>query len=136
MRFSCAAALWIAAVGLCGCGEKASGPATTTVEGKLVFTKGGNVETLASKQARIQFQSVDQPEVLAVGQIQPDGTFTVATLAEGGGRKGAVPGKHRVRLLLAERDERLVAPQFLDFAKSGITVELPSDQPIEVKIWK
>ena len=121
----------------CGCGKaKTTGPQTVPVRGKVVFTKGGTVKALADKQARIELESVDQPGVRAAGPIQEDGTFEVATVtAEGGGNTGAVPGKHRVRIDL-EDAQRLVAPQFLDFAKSGITITLPSDQPLEVKVWR
>ena len=60
----------------------------------------------------------------------------VATVTvEGGGNSGAVSGTHRVRIDL-EGAERIVAPQFLDFTKSGITIKVPSDEPVEVKIWR
>ncbi len=140
MRSSFAAGMVLSAVvviAICGCGKaKTTGPQTVPVRGKIVFTKGGTVKVLADKQARIELESVDQPGVRAAGPIQEDGTFEVATVtAEGGGNSGAVPGKHRVRIDL-EDAQKLVAPQFLDFAKSGITITLPSDQPIEVKVWR
>jgi hypothetical protein len=120
----------------CGSGKQATGPKTVPVRGKVVFTKGGDVKTLFDRQARIEFDSVDQPGVRAVGQIEEDGGFKVATVVEGGGSVGAVPGKHRVRFLLDERDERFIAPQFLDFQKSGVTVTVPSEQPVEIKVWR
>jgi predicted small lipoprotein YifL len=125
------------AISLTGCGDSsAKGPKTIPVQGKLVFMKGGNVKTLADRQARIEFESVDQPGLRAVGPIAEDGSFTVATVAEEGGSQGAVPGTHRVRLLLDERDEKFVAPQFLDFVKSGLKITIPSDKPIEIQIWR
>jgi hypothetical protein len=120
----------------CGGSTQATGPKTVPVRGKVVFTKGGDVKTLFDRQARIEFDSVDQPGVRAVGQIEEDGGFKVATVVEGGGSVGAVPGKHRVRFLLDERDEKFIAPQFLDFQKSGVTVMLPSEQPVEIKVWR
>ncbi len=141
MRSVFAAGLALTAVVMiatCGCGKSAptGGPKTAPVRGKVVFTRGGTVKALADKQARIELESVDHPGVHAVGPIQEDGTFEVATVTEQGGNNGAVPGKHRVRLDLEDSAARLVAPQFLDFAKSGITINVPSDQPIEVQIWR
>ena len=126
------------AMTVCGCGKSktTTGPATLPVRGKVVFTRGGTVKALADKQARIELESVDQPGMRAVGPIQEDGSFEVATITTEGGSTGAVPGKHRVRLDLEENAAKLVAPQFLDFAKSGITITLPSEQPVEVKVWR
>src|SRR3954466_14194274 len=93
-----------------GCGAGPKGPDTVPVRGKIVFTKGGDVSALAGRQARIELESVDQPGVRAIGSIAEDGSFTVATITKEGGSHGAVPGEHRVRLLLDERDEKMVAP--------------------------
>jgi hypothetical protein len=41
-----------------------------------------------------------------------------------------------VRLDLEENAQKLVAPQFLDFVKSGVKVTVPSEGPIEVKVWR
>ena len=128
--------LFAALVPGCSRGRQATGPKTAPVRGKVVFTKGGDVKTLFDRQARIEFESVDQPGVRAVGMIEEDGSFKVATVVEGSGSIGAVPGTHRVRFLLDERDEKFLAPQFMDFQKSGITVKVPSEQPIEVKVWR
>lgn len=120
-----------------GCGAKTEkGPDTVPVRGKIVFTKGGDVKSLFNRQGRIEFESVDQPGVHAAGAIEEDGSFTVATIVDGAGSTGAVPGKHRVRLDLDDSSEKLVAPQFLRFDKSGITITLPSDQPVEVSVWR
>jgi hypothetical protein len=143
MRFATAAVLLLFLSSgslLSGCGSKSAtdgkGPPTVPVKGKVIFMRGGTLKSLADKQARIELESVDQPGVRAVGPIQEDGTFEVATITPEGGSMGAVPGKHRVRLDLEENAAKLVAPQFLDSAKSGITITLPSDQPVEVKIWR
>ena len=50
--------------------------------------------------------------------------------------EGLVSGSHRVRLNLDDVAASLVAPQFLEFKTSGITVKVPSDQPLEVKVWR
>jgi hypothetical protein len=140
MRFCCLGVLLsMFAVGfVSGCGKKeatGNGPATEPVHGKLVFTKGGDVKSLYDKQARIEFESIDKPGVRAVGALEEDGSFTVATITPEGGSPGAVKGKHRVRLDLEDNAQRLVAPQFLDAKKSGITVTVPSDE-IKVEVWK
>lgn len=120
----------------CAKSDSSKGPKTLPVRGKVVFTKGGDVKTLSSRQARIEFESVDQPGIRAAGMIAEDGGFQVATVTENGSSLGAVPGTHRVRLLLDERDEKFIGPQFLDFKKSGITVKVPSEQPIEINVWR
>src|SRR6478752_6891698 len=76
--------------------DSSKGPKTVPVRGKVVFTKGGDVKTLFSRQARIEFESVDQPGMRAAGMIEEDGGFQVATVAESGSSLGAVPGTHRV----------------------------------------
>jgi hypothetical protein len=127
----------VMAITVCGCTKsKTTGPETIPVRGRVVFTRGGSVKSLADKQARIELESVDQRGVRALGPIQEDGSFEVATVTAEGSNIGAVPGTHRVRLDLEDNAARLVAPQFLDFAKSGITITLPSDQPVEIKVWR
>jgi tripartite-type tricarboxylate transporter receptor subunit TctC len=127
---------------------KGTGPAMTDLLGGQVDLlcdqstnttgqiKGGEVKALFLRQARIELESIAQPGVHAVGPIEEDGSFTVATATAEGSGAGAVPGAHRVRLDLEDNAQKLVAPQFLDFLKSGIVIKVPSDQPIEVKVWR
>ena len=122
-----------------GCGSKpqsGAGPATEPVRGKVVFTKGGDVKSLYDKQARIEFESIDQPGVHAIGALEEDGSFTVATITPEGGSPGAVPGSHRVKLDLEDNAQALVAPRFLDAQKSGITIKVPSDTDIVVEVYR
>jgi hypothetical protein len=135
----CAALALVSSAVIFGCGksDKATGPKTVPVRGKIVFTKGGDVKTLFNRQGRIELESVEQPTIHAAGAIEEDGSFTVATVtAEGGSSPGAVPGSHRVRLDLDDQAQRLVAPQFLDFTKSKVTITVPSDKPIEVPVFR
>lgn len=127
-----------ASFGMAGCGEKAPdiGLKTVPVQGKVVFTKGGELKTLFDRQGLIAFESVEQPGVRAIGEIQEDGSFILSTVKDGVSAPGAVEGTHRVRLDLDDSATRFVAPQFLDFQKSGITVKVPSDQPLEIKVWR
>ena len=48
----------------------------------------------------------------------------------------AVPGAHRGRLNLDEEIRHLVAPKFLRFETSGITLTVPSQEEVVVKIWR
>lgn len=128
-------AVWCAcAVIFAGCGRPA-GPSTVPVTGKVVFVKGGTTKTLAQRQAQIEFESLDQPGIHAYGEIQEDGSFTLITAKDDAGQEGAVPGNHRVKLNLDSASIRFVAPKFQSFETSGIRVKVPSDQPIEIKVW-
>lgn len=126
------------ACGLLGCGgpPSAEGPPAEDITGRLVFTKGGDIADLYGCQGSVEFQSVERPDVHAFGEIREDGTFKLATLEDGVGRAGVIEGTHRVRLNLDDSAKNLVAPQFLSFERSGITVKVPSEQPIEIKVWK
>ena len=121
---------------LVGCDRGPALPSTLPVTGKVVYTKGGTVKTLADRQGMVEFESVDEPGMKAFGALQEDGTFTLTSVKDGGGKEGAVPGTHRVRLYLDEGAARFVAPRFLTFETSGITVKVPSEQPIEIKVWR
>lgn len=124
---------------LVGCGkstEAEKGPATEPLRGKVVFTKGGDAKSLYDKQARIEFESVEQPGVHAMGAIEEDGSFTVSTITEGGGSMGVVPGTHRVRIELEENAQKLVAPKFLDFKTSGLTVKVPATEEVKIEVWR
>lgn len=120
----------------CGSSKEVAGPETVPFTGKVVFTKGGSVTSLNSRSGRIEFQSVEQPEVRAYGAIAEDGTFEMATRIGESGKPGVLKGKHRVRLGLDDNAQHLVAPQFLNFERSKLTVEAPSEQPVEIKVWK
>ena len=120
----------------CGGTTQAEGPETVPFTGKVVFTKGGQVASLNSRSGKVEFASIEQPEVRAFGAIEEDGSFTMATRIGESGKPGVLPGKHRVRLGLDDNAMHLVAPKFLSFEKSGITVTAPSEQPVEIKVWK
>jgi hypothetical protein len=119
----------------CGGGEVVEGPETVPVKGKVEFTKGGKVQSLAGAVA-VEFQSVEKPELLALGEILEDGTFTLATQVEGKGKPGVVPGTHRVRLNADESIERYVSRKFLKHETSGITVKVPVEGELIIKVWK
>ena len=125
-----------AATAGCGSSQQAAGPETVPFSGKVVFAKGGkNVASLNSRSGKVEFLSIDHPNVRAYGAIEEDGSFEMATRFEESGKPGVVPGKHRVRLGLDDNATHLVAPKFLNFEHSGIVVTAPSEQPVEIKVW-
>ena len=119
-----------------GCGGSSALPDTVPLEGKVVFAKGGPVKVLADRQGIVELESVEQPDLHAYGAIAEDGSFSVVTAKGDAGSEGAIAGTHRVRLKLDSTAEPFVAPKFLSFEKSGITVKVPSEQPVEIKVWR
>src|SRR5687768_17404398 len=89
-----------ALMGIAGCTPKTPdiGLKTVPVQGKVIFTKGGEVKTLYDRQGLVSFESVEQPGVRAIGELQEDGSFTLSTIKDGLSAPGAVEGTHRVRL--------------------------------------
>jgi hypothetical protein len=120
-----------------GCGgAKVEGPPTVPVKGRIEFTKGGKVQDLANNSILVEFQSIEKPELKAFGEILEDGTFTLSTQIEGKGKPGAVPGTHRVRLNADESAARFVSPKFLRHETSGITVKVPPEGELIIKVSK
>jgi hypothetical protein len=82
-----AAALLLLAI--IGCGPTI--PRTYPVKGKVVWKGGKPVN-----DGRIEFRSLADEELKAIGEIERDGTFTLVTHKGGRTRAGAVAGQHRV----------------------------------------
>jgi len=136
-RYVSAIILGGALVLFAGCGGKAdAGPETVPIQAKLVMTKGGTANELAEAGVAIQLESVEQPGVIAYGAILQDGSIKLATQTPTGEKPGLVPGTHRVRLNADERAAQKFARKFLKYETSGITIKAPSDQPIEISVWK
>jgi hypothetical protein len=128
---------WVLGFGLIfGCGKKVEGPPTVPLKGKVQFTKGGKVENLANHSIPIEFQSVEQPEVKAFGEILEDGSFEMRTQIGTVGKPGVVAGKHRVRFNADDSAARFIAPKFLSFESSGLTVTAPSDKVVVLEVWR
>jgi len=100
------------------------------------MTKGGTAKTLGERQAMIEFESVDQPGTKAFGEIQEDGSFTLRTLKDGQWKDGAVSGTHRVRINIDDGSAHLINSKFLRYQSSGITVKVPTNDTLEIKVWK
>jgi hypothetical protein len=84
---------------LVGCGSDL--PPTYPVTGKVVFKNGKAVN-----DGRIQFQATFDPELVATGDIAPDGSFSLTTFKRGKQRPGAAEGQHKVTVEL-ERPSRI-----------------------------
>ncbi len=122
---------------LAGCGPRApAGPQTVPVNGRVEVTKGSTIKDLANRSFGVEFQSVEKPEIKAFGAILEDGSFTLTTQVDSTGKPGAVPGAHRVRLNADESNARFVNPKFLEFETSGITVKVPSESEVVIKVWR
>jgi hypothetical protein len=101
-------------VALPGCGP--SIPTTYPVKGKVIWKGGKPVD-----DGRIEFQSLSEPSLKAVGEIERDGTFFLTTHLAGRKRVGAVAGEHRV----------LVEPDMGD--EPALVVLLPNTYTVEPK---
>lgn len=110
-------------------------PDTVPVSGKVVF-KGGDVKWLADPPSIVEFESVDQPEIHAFGEVSEDGTFTMTTAKENSKSGGAMPGTHKVRITPGEPEESPFAPKFQSFETSGITVKVPLEGDLVIEVTK
>lgn len=123
-------AMAAACTSYCACSAGYSGPPTVPVRGRVVFADGGDVKALADRQCAVVFNSLEDPDVMAYGEIEEDGTFTLATVKERRSQAGAIAGTHQVRLQLDDGSERFVAAHFGRFETSGLVVKIPSDDEV------
>lgn len=117
-------------LGLAGCG--ANGPRTHPVEGSIRLA-GGNVADLGGSYLEAALEGDDT--VRASGQIQEDGRFILETLHGGKVRKGTQEGTYKVRIVLNDDDPKArrraaqaIAPRYLKFDTSGLTIQVPSEE--------
>jgi len=118
-------------VWLAGCGPRA--PKTYPVTGKVVLKGGGKLKGLA-----VEFQSVTDPDVRALGDINPDtGAFKMVSVLLNRGKEGVVEGEHRVRVFnpLNEKS-KAVHPKFQRFETSEITVTVPTDKELVIEVLR
>ena len=129
-------AVMLALCHLAGC-SRSKNLDTIPVRGKLVFEKGGTVKSLYDAEATVTFESTDPPGLRATAEISEDGSLTnFISQKQQAYEYGLVPGTYRARFDLIERKRYLVDPRFLSVEKSGITVNVPGDGEMVIKVWR
>ena len=119
-----------------GCSR--GGPKTLPVAGQVKLS-GGDSSVLAGHTLEIALDS--NQHIRAAGEIQSDGSFHLQTIQEGAVLSGALPGEYQARLVLSDDDTarknlaaKTIHPRHMEFERSGLTLRVPSDQPIALEI--
>ena len=104
-----------------GCGQS-SGVQTEVVKGKVVI-KGGDVGRLVGGYVR--FESVSDPTVKAVGEIEDGGEFVMGTFVNDKPVGGVVAGNYRAKIELKDSEQRVpgrppINRRYLDFKTSHL----------------
>ncbi|HJZ53863.1 MAG TPA: hypothetical protein VKE74_02835 [Gemmataceae bacterium] len=136
------AALGAGLVLLAGCrGE--SGVKTYPVTGKVIV-KNGDVARLAGGFVRLE--SVADPNVKAVGEIQEDGSFGLGSFVQDRPLTGVPEGEYRARVEPRPQDEADegspavvrkgdLLPKYRDFGTSGLKYTIaPGENTITVEV--
>jgi hypothetical protein len=76
-------------------------PATHSAVGTVVDSEGSPLAF-----GTVEFVSVEDERVQAIGKIQSDGKFTLMTIVDDDVVPGAVDGKHKATFLPSERGQR------------------------------
>ena len=77
---------------MAACNSLPPPPKTYPVKGKIVFLDGGS-----PSEGTVEFRCAEP--FTAIGQVQPDGTFKLETLASNTKVDGAVEGEHTVTFI-------------------------------------
>lgn len=111
--------------GLLGC----TGERLPTLTGKVEVKAHPDLKFLSDT---LEFQSVEDPNFFAYGQLTDDGTFKVETLIDGKITQGLPRGKYRARLVISDDDidhkrslQAKIEKRYLSFETSGWEVEVP-----------
>jgi hypothetical protein len=94
----------VAVLSAVGCAGKDPGPATYPVSGEVFRGK-----KLAAN-GTVQFIHRTEPDVRAVGEVGPDGRFSLFTFVGDEKRPGAVAGEYRAVLVFAASDPAFHPP--------------------------
>jgi hypothetical protein len=117
----------------CGSGTPRTYPVTGTVE-----LPGADLNPLSG--SHVEAALATDPSVRASGEIQPDGGFMLETLHAGRILKGAPEGTYRVRIVpsdegrAAGRRRAALAPRFLRFETSGLTLQVPPEGTVTLPL--
>lgn len=125
---------WISSVAtsamlVLGCGGDGT-PPTYAVKGKVVY-KGSQAPVT---QGTVLFESTTEPKVQASGEIQPDGTFELASDL---GKPGTVAGEHRVLIqppILEVGQKRVVHPRYTSYSTSQLTATVAASGTNQVTL--
>ncbi|HJZ55599.1 MAG TPA: hypothetical protein VKE74_11595 [Gemmataceae bacterium] len=105
----------------CGCGSKI--PKTYPVTGKVIWTGGKPVT-----DGRIEFRSLSDESLKAVGEIESDGSFSLTTHRDGEKQVGAVEGQHKVIVEPEWGDDKLIfvlpSPYTVETRDNSFIIEL------------
>jgi hypothetical protein len=137
LLITCGAA-WFLGI-LPGCRDRDATPVLPTyeVKGRVLLASGQPLSV-----GRIYFVPRSEPALAALGEIGPDGSFTLATYKPG---DGAVPGDYRVRIEPTPANPRAlpkarwprVHRKYTDEDSSGLTVAVKAGtnqlEPIRLK---
>jgi hypothetical protein len=107
---------WSAALALAAACTADKSPQTYPVTGKIVYRD--TKQPLAT--GTVLFESLSEPKVQASGEIQPDGSFELASDL---GKPGTVAGEHRVLIqppVLETGQKPVVHKRFTSYATSGL----------------
>ena len=121
-----------------GCGG--AGPAFHPVIGTVQLAEGdGSVLAGHGVEAVLESDNL----VRANGVIAADGQFSLETLHEGAVRRGALAGKYKARIVLADDDGEarrraasVLPKKSLQFETSGLAFEVPTAESIQLRISK
>jgi len=125
-----------------GCGRD-EGPKAHPVKGKVVV-KNGDVKRLVGGFVRLQ--SVSDPKLVGVGEIQEDGSFGLGGFADGKPFGGLPEGEYRARVEPPGADREPdapppapkkgdILPKYLKYDTSGLKYTIkPGENTITVEI--
>jgi hypothetical protein len=123
-------------LGLVGCGS--NGPKTHAIAGRIEL-QGGDVAQLTGSTLEVSL--VSDPTVRGFGEIQPDGSFRLQSLQAGELRTGVLEGRYTARIIPNDEDgesrkraTKAIAPRYLKFETSGLSVESPGSGEIVLSI--
>ena len=111
------------------CSQAPEGPSTFPVKGKVVTSKGA----WQGGNGTVEFRSVDGSfQGVAMGQIQPDGSFELGTSSSHGRSPGAVVGKQLVTIMLSDpKDAQMVRTVTIP---EPVTVKAKDDNYFELTV--
>jgi len=118
IRFALAAATIALALTTLGCSK----PKFYPVRGKVIIFAVGPL-----KEGEIRFRPKSAPSLVATGQIQKDGTFSVSTTGHG---EGALEGDCQVAIVVEPKEgKRPIADRYGDYSTSDLSFTVyPRDE--------